>query len=148
MHTAPHNYRKMVARIKLCKRSFKITCSSFSAPKVDLRSICHVPPGSSGISVGTEGSVNPKSSLYGKTLKEKRTNIRSQGHTPCLGPGPHWAVKPSAVRRFLRSPSLTWQEGPSLKSSRSSFQSELFHIQNFQNGDAFTQGKLFITEGN
>lgn len=47
---------KMVAQIKLCKRSCKITCSSFSAFKMDLQSICHVTPGSSGISAGSEGS--------------------------------------------------------------------------------------------
>lgn len=56
MQTAPQNYIKMVAQIKLCKRSFKITCSSFSTLKMDLQSICHVMPGSSAISVGSESS--------------------------------------------------------------------------------------------
>lgn len=140
MQTAPHNYRKMVAQIKLCKRSFKITCSSFSALKVDLQSICHVTPGSSGISVGTEGGANPKSSLYRKTLKEKRTNIKSHGHTPWLGPGPCTDLSNKASCQALREVSILdfWQEGPSLKSSRSSFPSKIFQIRNFQNGDAFT----------
>lgn len=63
MQTAPLNYEKMVAQIKLCKRGFKITCSSFSVLMMDLQSICHVTPGSSGISVNTEGGINSKPSL-------------------------------------------------------------------------------------
>lgn len=112
MQTAPRNYRKTVAQIKLCKRSFKITCSSFSARKVDLQSVCHVTPGPSGISVGTEGSAHPKSSLYRKTLKEKRTNIKSQGHTPWLGPGSCTHLSNKASCQALLEVSILnfWQE--------------------------------------
>lgn len=130
----------MVAQIKLCKRSFKITCSGFSTLKVDPQSICHLTPGPSGISVGTEGSANPKSSLYRKTLKEKHTNIKSHGHTPWPGPGSCTDLSNKASCQALLEVSILhfWQERPSLKSLRSSFQSKIFQIQNFQNGDEFT----------
>lgn len=139
MQTAPHNSRKMVAQIKLCKRSFKITCSSFSALKVDLQSIGRVTPGSSGISVGTEGSANPKSSLYRKTLK-----VDAHKHQIPGAPGLAWTC---SVRCFLRPPSSTpGRRGHLWKSSRSSLRREISQTWSLQNGDALYRVNYFAWE--
>lgn len=62
MQTAPHNYIKMVAQIKLCKRSFKITCSSFSALKMDLQTfvmLCLLPAESQWVIRGAQNPSHP-----------------------------------------------------------------------------------------